>query len=62
MDEKLEIIHGLENTIEKLQSKNQKYKEINSQISQQYSSLKKKHLIMVFLIILIDDCELFLIY
>lgn len=47
MDEKLKIIHDLGNTIEKLQIKNNKYKETNSQISQQYSNLKKQYMNMV---------------
>jgi hypothetical protein len=47
MDEKLKIIHSLKNTNEKLQIKKNKYKETNSQICQQYSSLKKQNLIMV---------------
>jgi cell division protein FtsB len=47
MDEKLNTILSLENKIEKLQIKNNKYKETNSQIFQQYSTLRKQYLIMV---------------
>lgn len=42
MDEKMEIIGGLENTILKLKTKNKKYNEDNSNMAKQYQTLKQK--------------------
>lgn len=48
VDEKMEIIFGLENTIQKLKLKNKKYNEEKSEVAKQYQSLKQKYLKLVF--------------
>jgi len=41
MDEKMETIVGLENTIIKLKTKNKKYNEEKSNMAKQYQALKQ---------------------
>lgn len=48
MDEKLETIFNLENTIQKLKAKNKKYNEEKSEMAKQYQNLKQQFLIKVF--------------
>lgn len=47
MDEKMETIVGLENTIMKLKTKNKKYNEEKSNMAKQYQALKQQYLQMV---------------
>ncbi|XP_026823072.1 kinesin-like protein KIF20A [Rhopalosiphum maidis] len=46
MDEKIETIVGLENTIMKLKTKNKKYNEEKSNMAKQYQALKQQYLQM----------------
>lgn len=48
MNEKLEIIHGLENTIQKLKNRYKKNNEEKSEMAKQYLQLKQQFLTMVF--------------
>lgn len=54
MDEKMEIIVGLENTIQKLKMKNKKYNEEKSEVAKQYQVLKQQYLKLVFKILIIS--------
>lgn len=48
MDEKLETIVGLENTVKKLKAKNKKYIEENADIAKRYQIIKQQLINTVF--------------